>query len=159
MLDGVLFFPITPFASDDSVDHGALKEHLEHGLRFKPGGIFVACGTGEFHALSLVELSDVVTTAVATTAGRVPVYAGAGGALALAKEQVRLAESAGADGILLFPPYLVNSPQAGLVAYVRAIAGATVPAGLFVAGVAPARRISSSMRRFERSRSSSSTPA
>jgi 5-dehydro-4-deoxyglucarate dehydratase len=125
MLDGVLFFPITPFSSDDSVDHGALKEHLEHGLKFRPGGIFVACGTGEFHALSLVELSDVVTTAVATTAGRVPVYAGAGGALALAKEQVRLAESAGADGILLFPPYLVSSPQEGLVAYVRAIAGAT----------------------------------
>ncbi|MCW2134660.1 5-dehydro-4-deoxyglucarate dehydratase [Arthrobacter sp. VKM Ac-2550] len=125
LLDGVLFFPITPFASDDSVDHGALKEHLEHGLKFGPGGIFIGCGTGEFHALSLAELSDVVTTAVATTAGRVPVYAGAGGALALAKDQVQLAESAGADGILLFPPYLVNSPQEGLVAYVKAIAGAT----------------------------------
>ena len=125
MLEGVLFFPITPFDANDSVDKAALKEHLENGLRFQPGGVFAACGTGEFHALSLAEFDEVITTAVSAVAGQVPVYAGAGGSLGTAKEQANRAEAAGADGILLFPPYLVGSPQSGLVDYVRAVAGAT----------------------------------
>src|SRR6202041_1323332 len=35
------------------------------------------------------------------------------------------AEDAGADGILLLPPYLVNAEQAGLVAHVEAVCAAT----------------------------------
>lgn len=125
MLDGVLFFPITPFAEDDSVDHGALKEHVEKGLEFGPGGIFVACGTGEFHALAPEEFSEVVRTAVSATAGRVPVFAGVGGPVALAKNLARQASEAGADGLLLMPPYLVGAPARGLIAYVEAVAGAS----------------------------------
>ena len=58
-------------------------------------------------------------------AGRVPVYAGAGGSVAQAKLFAKNAKEAGADGVLLLPPYLVEMPQAGLVAYVRDVAAAT----------------------------------
>ena len=125
MFDGVLFFPITPFTEDDQVDHEVLAEHLERGLGFGPGGIFIACGTGEYHALSPREFSGVVRTAVDTTAGRVPVFAGAGGPVGLAKEMAVAAKEAGADGLLLLPPYLVGSPQSGLIDYVKAVAAAT----------------------------------
>lgn len=125
MLDGILFFPITPFAEDDTVDHAVLKAHLERGLTFGPGGIFIACGTGEFHALAPEEFGEIVSTAVSTTAGRVPVYAGAGGPIALAKQLARKAADAGADGLLLLPPYLVGSPADGLIDYVKALANAT----------------------------------
>ena len=54
-----------------------------------------------------------------------PVYAGTGGSVAQAKQFAKAAKEAGADGLLLLPPYLVEMPQAGLVAYVRDVAAAT----------------------------------
>jgi 5-dehydro-4-deoxyglucarate dehydratase len=125
MFDGVLFFPVTPFAASGRVDREVLAEHLRRGLAAGPGGVFVACGTGEFHALSPAEYGEVVRAAVETVAGRVPVFAGTGGALPLAREFSRTAQGAGADGLLLLPPYLVESPVAGLAAYAREVADAS----------------------------------
>jgi 5-dehydro-4-deoxyglucarate dehydratase len=87
--------------------------------------VFVACGTGEFHALEPVEFERAVRVAVEVTAGRVPVIAGAGGSVPLASRFAQAAERAGADGLLLLPPYLVASPPDGLVRWVAAVAGRT----------------------------------
>ena len=125
MLDGVLFFPVTPFTENGDVDLARLAEHVAEGVDAGPGGVFVACGTGEFHALETGEFAGIVRTAVEATGGRVPVYAGAGGAVAQAKIFAKAAAEAGADGLLLLPPYLVTMPQRGLVDYTRAVAGAT----------------------------------
>src|ERR1700755_2232395 len=84
MLDGVLFFPVTPFTESGDVDLHTLAEHVAKGVDAGPGGVFVACGTGEFHALEAVEFESIVRTAVEATDGRVPVYAGAGGSVAQA---------------------------------------------------------------------------
>jgi len=124
-LDGVLFFPVTPFTESGDVDLARLAEHVSKGVDAGPGGVFIACGTGEFHALEAVEFAGVVRTAVEATGGRVPVYAGAGGSVAQAKIFARAAADAGADGLLLLPPYLVTMPQRGLVDYTREVAGAT----------------------------------
>ncbi len=83
--DGVLFFPVTPFTETGTVDLDLLAEHIAKGVDAGPGGVFIACGTGEFHALEPQEFGDVVRTAVEVVAGRVPVYAGAGGSIAQAK--------------------------------------------------------------------------
>ena len=127
--DGVLFFPVTPFLEDGpeagNVDFDALASHIAKGVDAGPGGVFVACGTGEFHAMEDGEFGAVVRTAVEVVAGRVPVYAGAGGSVAQAKRFAVAAKEAGADGLLLLPPYLVEVPQAGLVDYTRAVAEAT----------------------------------
>ncbi|GAB93795.1 5-dehydro-4-deoxyglucarate dehydratase [Gordonia rhizosphera] len=125
MLNGVLFFPVTPFDSNGEVDHDRLAEHIARGVAAGPGGVFVACGTGEFHALGLEEFGKIVATAVDTVAGRVPVFAGAGGSLVQAKEFALSAKAHGADGILLLPPYLVTMPPAGLAEYTRAVAETT----------------------------------
>ncbi|MCP1415318.1 5-dehydro-4-deoxyglucarate dehydratase [Paenarthrobacter sp. A20] len=123
--DGVLFFPVTPFAEDGSVDVALLKEHITSRLPFGPGGVFPACGTGEFHALSLDEIRTVVTAAVEAVAGAVPVVSGAGGPLGHAIAAAKVAEEAGADALLVLPPYLVTGPTDGVVAYVEAIAAAS----------------------------------
>jgi len=125
MLDGVLFFPVTPFDDNGEVDLTRLAEHVAKGVDAGPGGVFIACGTGEFHALEAVEFAGIVRTAVEATGGRVPVYAGAGGSVAQAKIFAKAAAAAGADGLLLLPPYLVTMPQRGLVDYTREVAGAT----------------------------------
>ena len=124
-LDGVLFFPVTPFARDGGLNVAALRAHVEYGLSKGPGAIFVACGTGEFHALDPDEYAVVVQTAVDIAAGEVPVFAGTGSALPLACRFSAIAEAAGVDGLLLLPPYLVTAPSAGLVAYTRAVAQST----------------------------------
>lgn len=123
--DGVLFFPVTPFTEAGEVDLAKLAEHVAKGVDAGPGGVFIACGTGEFHALEVGEFEEVVRVAVEVTAGRVPVYAGAGGSVAQAKAFARAAERNGADGLLLLPPYLVTMPQEGLIAYTREVAAAT----------------------------------
>ncbi|SDH13615.1 5-dehydro-4-deoxyglucarate dehydratase [Lentzea fradiae] len=124
-LDGVLFFPVTPFDTEGNIAYDVLAEHIEHGVSAGPGAVFVACGTGEFHALGLEEFERAVAVAVETTAGRVPVFAGAGGSVVATKEFIRAAERSGADGVLLLPPYLVTSPDAGLVRYVAESAAVT----------------------------------
>ncbi|MFF6996613.1 5-dehydro-4-deoxyglucarate dehydratase [Streptomyces sp. NPDC008313] len=137
VLEGILFFPVTPFAPDGSVDLSKLSEHVASGVGAGAGGVFVACGTGEFHALGLREFASVVRTAVRVVDGRVPVFAGAGGSLPLAREYARAAEEAGADGLLLMPPYLVAGPPAGLAAYVREVlAAGSLPAIVYQRGTA-----------------------
>jgi 5-dehydro-4-deoxyglucarate dehydratase len=137
VLKGILFFPVTPFAGDGSIDTAKLSDHLRAGIESGAGGVFVACGTGEFHALDLAEFASVVRTAVRVAAGRVPVFAGAGGPLPLARQYARAAEEAGADGLLLMPPYLVAGPPAGLVAYVReVVAAGSLPVIVYQRGTA-----------------------
>ncbi len=121
---GVLFFPVTPFDERDRVDLEVLEEHVAERVADGAGGVFAACGTGEYHALAAGEYGEVVRGAVRAVGGRVPVLAGAGGPLGHALECARLAADAGADALLVMPPYLVGAPQEGIVAYVRAIAHA-----------------------------------
>lgn len=122
--DGILFFPVTPFTERGSVDHELLAAHVTTGVEAGAGGVFPACGTGEFHALSANEAAAVTRTTIAAVAGRVPVVAGAGGPLGHAMEVARAAADAGADALLILPPYLVGGPQEGLIAYVEQLAAA-----------------------------------
>jgi 5-dehydro-4-deoxyglucarate dehydratase len=119
-LDGVLFFPVSPFGPDGELAPGVLADHVRQGLEHRPGGVFAACGTGEFTALSEAEHARVVQVTVEATAGTVPVFAGAGGPIGAALAQARAARAAGADGLLLMPPYLAQGPD--FAGYVRAIA-------------------------------------
>jgi 5-dehydro-4-deoxyglucarate dehydratase len=124
-LDGLLAFSLTPFSADGGVDLDALREHVEQLVSHRCAAIFPACGTGEFFSLSLREYRDVVATCVDQVAGRVPVVSGAGYGTALAREFAAAAESAGADGVLVLPPYLVDAPQQGLVNHYTAVASST----------------------------------
>ncbi|GII55117.1 putative 5-dehydro-4-deoxyglucarate dehydratase [Planotetraspora thailandica] len=134
-LDGVLFFPVTPFSADGTLDEAALRLHVEAGVAAGAGGVFAACGTGEFHALALEEYERVVRIAVEATAGRVPVLSGAGGPLPFAQACAGAAARAGADGLLVLPPYLVAAPPAGLVRYMREVCAATdLPAIVYQRG-------------------------
>src|SRR5207237_9353647 len=76
-------------------------------------------------SLTPAELPKVVAVAVDETKGRVPVLAGTGYGTALAREIAIGAEKAGADGLLLLPPYLMHSEQEGLAAHVEAVCAAT----------------------------------
>src|SRR5689334_24879691 len=124
-LTGLLSFPLTPFTAGDKVDLDVFAEHVARQVEAGPSGLFVACGTGAYTALSLSEYRDVVTTAVRVAAGRVPVYAGAGGGPQQARDFASAAAESGANGLLLLPPYLVACTPEGLVRHVTYVAEAT----------------------------------
>ncbi|WP_406366817.1 5-dehydro-4-deoxyglucarate dehydratase [Streptomyces sp. NBC_00645] len=122
---GPLFFPVTAYGPDGSVDLDVYREHVRRGVEAGAAAVFACCGTGEFHALTPEEFEACVRAAVEATAGRVPVVAGAGYGTALAVRYATLAEAAGADGLLAMPPYLVVAGQEGLLRHYREIAAAT----------------------------------
>jgi 5-dehydro-4-deoxyglucarate dehydratase len=128
MFNGLLFFPITPYRRDGEVDPAELAAHVKRGVDAGAGGVFVACGTGEFSALEQDEYAVVVGAAVEAVAGRVPVFAGAGGPVRTARRFTDLAKDAGADGILLLPPYLSEASGRGLIGYVREATREDLPA-------------------------------
>ena len=129
-LDGLLFFPVTAFDADGRFAAGPYREHVEARLADGPGAVFAACGTGEFPALAPSEYELVVSTAVQAVAAadderRVPVIGGSGYGTALAVEYARAAERAGADGLLVLPPYSADGGQDGLLRHYTTVAEAT----------------------------------
>ncbi|WP_460065494.1 5-dehydro-4-deoxyglucarate dehydratase [Streptomyces sp. YKOK-I1] len=125
MAAGVLSFPLTSFREDGSLDPDGFRAHVASRLAAGPGGLFPACGTGEFFSLDEDEYRTVVRIAVEEAAGRVPVVAGTGYGWAQAARFARIAEQEGADALLVLPHYLVAAPQDGLVAQLEQLAART----------------------------------
>jgi 5-dehydro-4-deoxyglucarate dehydratase len=122
---GLLAFPATHFTGAFAFDESAYREHIEWLLGFEPAGLFAAGAAGEFFSLTLEEFARVVRAAVEQTHGRVPVVAGCGYGTAMATQFARAAEDAGADGLLLMPPYLLTPEPEGLVEHAAAVCAAT----------------------------------
>lgn len=119
--DGLLSFPVTDFDDSGMFNSGSYRRRIEWFLEHDISAIFVAGGTGEFFSLSLDEYQQIVEIAVSAVKGRIPVIATAGRSIADARTFCAVAERAGADGILLMPPFLTECPEDGLVQYARAI--------------------------------------
>jgi 5-dehydro-4-deoxyglucarate dehydratase len=122
---GLLSFPVTHFTDDLQFDEAAYRKHLGWLAEYPVAGLFAAGGTGEGFSLTFDETDRVVRAAVDEVAGTVPVLAPATGSTANAVAQAKAAEAAGADGLLLMPPYLTESSQAGLVEHVSQVCQAT----------------------------------
>jgi 5-dehydro-4-deoxyglucarate dehydratase len=115
---GLLSFPITHFDSSYAFDEAAYRSNLDWLANYEVAGLFAAGGTGEFFSLTVSEVNRVVKAAVDQVAGKVPIVAPAGGGTAQAIELAQAAEANGADGILLFPPYLTECDTAGVAEHV-----------------------------------------
>ena len=118
---GLLSFPVTHFSDDGAFAPGPYQEHIDYLISHRPAALFAAGGTGEFFSLQLDEYEKVIAAAVESAGGRLPVLAGVGYGTALAIEFARRAENAGADGVLLLPPYLIQAEQEGLYRHIAAI--------------------------------------
>ncbi|WP_096187482.1 5-dehydro-4-deoxyglucarate dehydratase [Evansella halocellulosilytica] len=118
---GILGFPTAPLDEQGMIDETALAANVEYLIKGGLASIFIACGSGEFHALKREEYRTMVEVAVSVAGGRVPVYSGVGGNVSDAIELVRLSEELGVDGYLILPPYLIQGEQEGLYNYYKAI--------------------------------------
>jgi 5-dehydro-4-deoxyglucarate dehydratase len=122
---GLLSFPVTPFTPQNEIDVPRYREHVQFMLDAKPGALFVCGGTGEFFSLGLDEYKTLVAAAVEQASGSAPIVAGVGYGARLACEFARAAEAAGADGIMVMPPYLMFAEQEGLYQHYRGVAAST----------------------------------
>lgn len=122
---GLLSFPVTHFTTEGDFHEASYRRHLEWLGATPLAALFAAGGTGEYFSLTLQEYRRVVSAAVTETAGAMPILSGCGYGTRTAIEFAQAAEQAGAQGLLLFPPYLVTPDQDGLFRHVAAVCGST----------------------------------
>ena len=124
-LYGVIAFPVTPFKDNLALDLPGLHNNLTKLLEHPISAVVAAGGTGEMYSLTPAEYSRVIELTTHAIEDRIPVIAGVGFGQRLAIEMAQAAENAGADGILVFPPYYPQAEADGLFEYYRSIGAAT----------------------------------
>src|SRR5208283_4977030 len=125
---GPTVLEMIPFESKTlELNLAALRENIhyaiEGGIVRGRGVMIVPCGTGEYVALSPEEHRLVVKTALDAAGGKLPIVAGVSGCDY--REVVKLADSsaeAGAECVMVPPPYYYGMSQPDMVRWYRLIA-------------------------------------
>ena len=114
---------VTPFTADGrKVDVPALKKLVHWQIEQGIHGLIPLGSTGEFLSMTQDERQLVIDTCVSTAAKRVPVLIGTGAEWT--DECVRLsreAESMGADGVMVIPPFYSTPTEDELFAHYRTV--------------------------------------
>ena len=113
---------VTPFAPE-GLDLERLKRQLETQWRQGVGAVVLAGTTGESAALSPREFESLTAAAVAHVGGRMKCIVGVGGNnTAACLDRAMFAAAAGADAVLMTPPYYNKTSPAGLLAHFTYVA-------------------------------------
>jgi 4-hydroxy-tetrahydrodipicolinate synthase len=117
---------VTPFREDFSLDLAGAQSLAERLLDHGSDALVVAGTTGEGPVLSHKEKEDLFRAVVEAAKGRGKVICNTGTYNTEESiEYTRMAEQAGADGVLVVTPYYNRPPQRGLIAHFTAVARAT----------------------------------
>lgn len=117
---GLLSFPVTHFDADGAFAPDSYRAHVEWLAGYKAPALFAAGGTGEFFSLAPAEIPGIVAAAK-EVAGDTAIVSGCGYGTQMAVEIAQSVQKVGAEGILLLPHYLIDAPQEGLFAHIKAI--------------------------------------
>ena len=123
---GVIPAITTNLHADLAVDHGALAAHCRWMIDSGCVGIVLCGSLGEAATLSFEEKIAITRTCVQALGGRAPTVLGIASlstveAVALA----RAAKDAGAQGLMVLPPYVYSSDWREMRAHVSAVIAAT----------------------------------
>lgn len=121
---GLLSFPVTHTTADLRFDETSYREHLRHLADYDVAGLFAAGGTGEFFSLTHAEV-DTVVRATVDEITDIPVMGAAGYGTTQAVALTQASAAAGADGVLLLPPYLTELPDQGLYEHTARVCAST----------------------------------
>lgn len=125
IFEGVGTALITPF-NENGVDFESLERIVNDQITAGVNALIVCGTTGEPATMTEQERISAVKCVVETTAGRVPVIAGAGSnCTATAISNCQKYEALGVDGLLIVTPYYNKCTQKGLIAHYEAIAKST----------------------------------
>ena len=122
-LRGILPALATPLTDNGQINTEALGKLVDWLIDSGVHGLFPLGSTGEFYALTPAERETVLRATLEAAAGRVPVFAGANaGSTADVIHFCQQAESLGADGVLLAPPYYSLPEADELLAHFQDVA-------------------------------------
>ena len=123
----------TPFRADLGIDEEGFAANIDRLFRAGATGMVAAGCTGEFWALSLPERAHLARLTVQACAGRGPAILGTGAIRPdEVVEQIHAAREAGADGVLVMPPFFAHLTEAEVIAHFEAVdAKATLPIVLY----------------------------
>ncbi|MEO5938411.1 MAG: 4-hydroxy-tetrahydrodipicolinate synthase [Sphingomonas sp.] len=126
MFSGSIPALVTPFAADGAFAENAFRELVEWQIAEGSAGLVPVGTTGEAATLTYDEHFGVVRVCVDQAKGRVPILAGAGSNdTRVAIANVNAAKEAGADAVLMVPPYYNRPSQEGIFRHFEAIAKET----------------------------------
>jgi len=77
-INGIITVLNTPFDSNNNLDEPALRSHVRMAMQAKVAGFLVPAMASEVYKLSLDERLRMVSIVTEETAGKIPVFAGAG---------------------------------------------------------------------------------
>jgi 5-dehydro-4-deoxyglucarate dehydratase len=131
-LRGVFGFPVTPFKADYSLNLDGLARNVDEMTQHPFCAVVAAGGTGEIYSMTVAENIAVVKCTVDATHGRMPVVAGVGYNVAMGVEMAQGMQKAGAEALLIMPPYYTHAPREGLFHYYEEIsASVDLPVSLY----------------------------
>lgn len=107
-----IFPPLyTPFTKDGELERAGFIDDIDYQLQYAVTGLVVGGSTGEGHALSEPELTELTQIAVERVRGRIPVVTGIISTTTRdAVARGRAAREAGAAGVMVTPP-IYQSPS------------------------------------------------
>jgi 4-hydroxy-tetrahydrodipicolinate synthase len=122
-LEGVISAVVTPFGPQEELDERTLRGHIEFQLAGGLHGLLFTGGCGEFLNLNDDERRRVMNIAVDQVRGRVPVIIGVlSPDTRHVAELARDARKAGADAVLVLPPYYVTPSTTATYEHYRRVA-------------------------------------
>ncbi len=114
---------VTPLRARDELDEAGLEALIEHILAGGVHGLFVLGTTGEAPSLSYRVRRAMIERTCRQVAGRVPVLVGiTDTAIVEAMHLARFAAGAGAQALVLAPPYYFPNSQPELLEFVQHLA-------------------------------------
>ena len=117
-LTGIVPPMITPLQDRDTLDRAGLEKLIEHILAGGVSGLFILGTTGEGPSLSYRLRRELVQSVCAQVRQRVPVLVGITDTAFVESSGVaRVAADAGADAVVLAPPYYLPEAQPELQEY------------------------------------------
>ena len=106
---GIVASSVTPFSADGSICFSQIGPHIEWLLAEGVNGLSPLGSSGEFTALEVSDRKRVLEEVLRVNDGRVPVWAGTHHySTRTTIELSRHAEAAGADALLIVPPYYMS---------------------------------------------------
>ncbi len=124
-IEGIIPILPSPFTDDGAVDEAGMRRVLSYVLSAGAHGVAFPAMASEFYALTDAERLRLTELIVTEVAGQVPVV---GTATAqspqAAVELARGVERAGADAVMVMPPYVVRDGLAGTIRLFTELASA-----------------------------------
>jgi 4-hydroxy-tetrahydrodipicolinate synthase len=103
-IHGIIAYPVTPFAADDTIDTKRLAALVDRLVESGVHAIAPLGSTGELAYLDEAEFDAVVDTTAGTVNGRLPIVVGVSDVTtAKTVRRARHAQQAGADAVMVLP--------------------------------------------------------